>query len=162
MSITKTRLLELISNGESSGVDFKRDIAQQRDLAKELVALCNLQGGMVILGVEDTGEVSGLDRVDDPEAERPTYKRLEEWVMQTCRDKIRPEIIPYFEVVRDIRPNLDVAVVRVEPGWSVHCVWHQQRRTYYIRVGTLSREAGPEELARLFQQRGSVRAGLSA
>src|ERR1022692_3894036 len=31
---------------------------------------------------------------------------------------------------------------------------------YYIRVGTHSREASPEELARLFQQRGSVRAEL--
>src|ERR1035441_9845533 len=31
---------------------------------------------------------------------------------------------------------------------------------YYIRVGTQSREATPEELARLFQQRGSIRAEL--
>src|ERR1039458_4136476 len=31
---------------------------------------------------------------------------------------------------------------------------------YYIRVGTQSREATPEELARLFQQRGAIRAEL--
>ena len=158
--MTKTELLELIANGESSGVEFKRDVEHPRALAKELVAFCNLQGGVVLLGVEDTGEVSGLTRVDDEESEERNYTQLEAWVMQACRDKIRPEIIPYFEVLRNVVEGKDVAVVRVEPGWSVHCVWHQQHRTYYIRVGTLSREASPEELERLFQQRGNVRAEL--
>jgi len=36
-------------------------------------------------------------------------------------------------------------------------VWHNYHRTYYIRVGTLSREASAEELERLFQQRGTFR-----
>jgi ATP-dependent DNA helicase RecG len=39
-------------------------------------------------------------------------------------------------------------------------VWDNQHRTYYIRVGTLSREASQEELERLFQQRGSFRVEL--
>ncbi len=77
--------------------------------------------------------------------------------MQACRDKIRPEIIPYFEVIRDVEPGLDVAVVEIERGWSAHHLWHNQHRTYYIRVGSLSREASPEELERLFQQRGAFR-----
>lgn len=158
--MTKTELLEIIANGENSGVEFKRDIERPRQLAKELVAFCNLQGGVVLLGVEDTGDVVGLTRVDDEESDNRTYRKLEEWVMQACRDKIRPEVIPYFEIVRNVMDDKDVAVVQVEPGWSVHSVWHEQRRTYYIRVGTLSREASPEELERLFQQRGSVRAEL--
>lgn len=83
----------------------------------------------MLLGVEKNRVVSGLTRVD-PRAEADgvrTYDRLEEWVMQACRDKIRPGIIPYFEVVRDVEPGRDVAVVEVEPGWSVHHVWHDQR-----------------------------------
>ena len=160
MTMTKTELLEIIANGENSGVEFKRDIEQQRQLAKELVAFCNLQGGVVLLGVDDTGDVVGLTRVDDEEADEPTYRGIEEWVMQACRDKIRPEIIPFFEVVRNVVEKRDVAIIRVEPGWSVHSMWHEQRRIYYIRVGTLSREASPEELERLFQRRGNMRAEL--
>ncbi len=68
-----------------------------------------------------------------------------------------PEVIPYFEVVRDVEPGKDVAVVRVEEGWTVHHVWHDQHRTYYIRVGSITREASKEELERLFQQRGAFR-----
>src|SRR5680860_1235292 len=146
---TRAELQELIRNGENSGVEFKQDVVEGRALAKELVALTNLEGGRVLLGVNDDGSVTGIDRAD-----------LEEWVMQVCRDKIRPEIIPFFEVVRDVSAGKDVAVVRVEPGYDVHHVWHTQHRTYYVRVGTISREASPEELSRLFQQRGGVRAEL--
>ena len=77
--MTKTELLELIKNGESSGVEFKRDTIDNRALAKELVAFANLRGGRVILGVEDDGSVTAITR-----------DRLEEWVMTACRDKIRP------------------------------------------------------------------------
>ena len=164
--MTKTELLELLAAGENSGVEFKTDVIENRALAKELVALVNLQGGHLLLGVDDDGSVRGLSRSDPPaeaagdETGRRTYRRLEEWVMQACRDKIRPEIIPYFQVLRDMAPGRDVAAVRVSGGWNVHHVWHNQHRTYYVRVGSLSREASPEELARLFQQRGTVRPEL--
>ena len=62
MSITRTDLLEIIHNGESSGVEFKRDVVQNDALAKELVAFSNFEGGMVLLGVEDDGSVSGITR----------------------------------------------------------------------------------------------------
>jgi ATP-dependent DNA helicase RecG len=104
---------------------------------------------MVLLGVDDDGTVRGITRGN-----------LEEWVMTACRDKIRAELIPYFETIRGIEPGKDVAVVRVARGYDVHHVWHDQHRTYYVRVGTLSREASPEELQRLFQQRGNLRAEL--
>ena len=116
-------------------MEFKRDVLQNYDLAKELVAFSNLRGGIVLLGVEDDGSISGITRPD-----------IEEWVMTTCRDKIRPAIIPFFEVVRDVEPGKDVAVVRVTTGFDVHSVWHNNSNKYYIRVGTQSREATPEEL----------------
>lgn len=145
----KAELLEILRNGENSGVEFKLDSIEPRALAKEIVAFANLQGGVVLLGVDDAGAAQGITR-----------NNLEQWVMQACRDKIRPELIPYFEIIRDIEPGRDVAVVRIDPGWSVHHVWHNDHRTYYIRVGSTSREASPEELARLFQQRGGLRVEL--
>ena len=146
---TRTELLEIIASGENSGVEFKRDDLRTQDLAKELVAFSNLEGGMVLLGAEDDGTITGLARDD-----------LEEWVLNVCRDKIRPAIIPFFEVVRGVRDNQDIAIVRVTRGYDVHALWHNNTNRYLIRAGSQSREASPEELARLFQQRGSVRAEL--
>lgn len=147
--MTRTELLEIIRNGENSGVEFKRDVVENHVVAKELVAFSNLEGGMVLLGVEDDGTISGITRRD-----------LEEWVMSLCRDKIRPGLIPFFERVRDAEPGRDIAVVRVTRGLDVHSLWHNNRNLYYIRVGTQSREPTPEELGRLFQQRGTFRAEL--
>lgn len=149
MPISRTELLEIIHNGENSGVEFKRDVIQNHELAEELVAFSNFEGGIVLLGVEDDGSISGTTRAD-----------TEMFVMNACRDKIRPALIPFYEVVKDVEPGKDVAVVRVSRGFDVHTRWHNNRNVYYIRVGTQSREPTPEELARLFQQRGAVRAEL--
>lgn len=145
----RIEILELIRNGENSGVEFKRDDVDARGLARDLVAFANASGGTVLLGVEDDGTVSGLTR-----------DRLEAWVMQVGRDKIRPEIVPYYEVVRDAEPGRDVAVVRVPRGYTVHHLWDNNHRTYLVRVGSTCREASPEELQRLFQQRSGVRGEL--
>ena len=147
--VTKTELLEIIKNGENSGIDFKRDVLENYKLAKELVAFSNFEGGMVLLGVDDDGTIIGITR-----------NRLEEWVMTTCRDKVRPGLIPFFETIRGIEPGKDLAIVRVPRGVNVYSQWHNNRNIYYIRVGSQSREATPEELGRLFQQRGEFRADL--
>jgi ATP-dependent DNA helicase RecG len=149
MPITRTELLDVLRNGENSAVEFKRDDITVEQLAKELVAFSNFDGGMVLLGVEDDGSVSGITR-----------PKLEEWVMTTCRDKVRPAIIPFYEVLRDVEPGKDVAVVRVPTGFNVQSRWHNNRNIYYIRVGTQSREPTTDELSRLFQQRGTFRAEL--
>ena len=149
MTMTHTELLEIIRNLENSGVEFKRDDIQNHDLAKELVAFANLEGGVVLLGVEDDGSISGITR-----------HRLEEWVMTACRDKIRPGLIPFYEQIKDVEPGKDVVIVRVSRGFDVHTLWHNNKNAYFIRVGSQSREPTPEELGRLFQQRGSFRAEL--
>ncbi len=147
---TRNELLEILESGENSGVEFKRDDLSTQDLAKELVAFSNLEGGIVLLGVEDDGSVTGLVR-----------DNLEEWVMNVCRDKVRPAIVPFFEIVPNAKDNNDVAIIRVTRGYDVHALWHHGNSRYLMRVGSQSREASQEELARLFQRvRGSVRAEL--
>lgn len=73
----KTELLEIIANGENSGVEFQRDDIRPEQLAKEVVAMANFQGGRILLGVEDDGVISGVQRSD-----------LEEWVMNVFQSKI--------------------------------------------------------------------------
>jgi len=151
MMITETKLLELIANGENSSVEFKRDDVDNRSIAKELVAFANLQGGRLLLGVEDDGTISGLER---------SSSELEEFVMTAARDKIRPALIPHFQVLRNVEDDRHVAILTIDEGWTVHAVWHNQKEHYYIRVGTQTRSPHREELERLFQQRGNLRGEL--
>ncbi len=148
--MTKTELLELLQNGENSGVEFKRDDVENHELAKELVAFLNLDGGVVLLGIEDDGTVSGTSRPN-----------LEEWVAELCRTKIEPPIVPHLAWVRGVEPGKDILIVRVSQGPDKpYARVHNNRRTYFIRVGSTSREASREELERMFQASGRLQYGL--
>ena len=138
--MTRTELLELIANGESSGVEFKRDDLRAEQLAKEIVALANFRGGRILLGVEDDGAITGIQRDD-----------LELWVMDTVFGrKVHPMILPYYEEVR-IDDRRRVAVISLTQGTSrPYVVRHHGREDIYVRVGSTSRRATREQQARLF------------
>jgi ATP-dependent DNA helicase RecG len=138
--MTKTELLELIINGENSGVEFKRDDVRPEQLAKEIVALANFQGGTILLGVEDDGTITGIQR-----------ENLEEWVMDTVFGRyVHPMILPYFETVQ-VEGGLRVAAIRLTQGTAKpYVVRHQEREEIYVRAGSTSRKASREQQAQLF------------
>ena len=135
----KTELLELIANGENSGLEFKRDDLRPEKLAKEIVALANLKGGRILLGVEDDGTVTGIQR-----------DNLEEWVMDTVFGRyVHPMITPYYEEI-NIDDGLRVAVITLDTGLSKPYVVRQGgREDIYIRIGSTSRLASREQQMRL-------------
>lgn len=146
----KSDLLQLIANGENSGVEFKRDDLRPEQLAREIVALANLKGGKVLLGVEDDGSISGIQRND-----------LEHWVMDTVFGRyVHPMILPYFEVVT-LDDGQRVAVITLTEGNAKpYAVRHNDREEVYVRVGSTSRRATREQLARLFESGGMLHAEL--
>jgi len=140
----KIELLEIIANGENSGVEFKRDDIRPEQLAKEIVAMVNFQGGRVILGVEDDGTVSGLQR-----------ENTEEWVMNIIKAKIHPLLLPFYEEVKV--DNKVVAVITFPQGISKPYVLRDRdAEKIYIRVGSTSRLASREQQMRLFELGGML------
>jgi ATP-dependent DNA helicase RecG len=148
--MTKAELLELIANGEGSGVEFKRDDLRPEQLAKEIVALANFQGGVILLGVEDDGTITGIQR-----------ENLEEWVMDTVFGRyVHPMILPFFETVQ-VDAERRVALVSVTQGTAKpYVVRHQGREEIYVRAGSTSRSASREQQARLFSLGGTLLAEL--
>ena len=141
----KMELLEIIANGENSGVEFKRDDIRPEQLAKEVVAMANFQGGRVLLGVEDDGSVSGIQR-----------QKLEEWVMNVFQDKIHPMILPFYEEVK-LDDGKAVAVISFPMGISKpYVLRHVGKEEIYVRVGSTSRLATREQQMRLFELGGML------
>ena len=148
--MTKSELLELIANGENSGVEFKRDDLRPEQLAKEVVALANFQGGRILLGVDDDGTFTGIQRAD-----------LERWVMDTVFGRyVHPMIIPFYEEVQADEQHR-VAVITVSQGVTKpYVVRSKDREDIYIRVGSTSRLATREQQARLYALGGMLHAEL--
>ena len=138
--MTKSELLELIANGENSGVEFKRDDLRPEQVAKEIVALANFQGGRILLGVDDDGTFTGIQRPD-----------LEHWVMDTVFGRyIHPMIIPFYEEIQADEQHR-IAVITVSQGTTKpYVVRSKDREDIYIRIGSTARLATREQQARLF------------
>ncbi len=145
----KSELLEIISNGENSAVEFKRDDIRPEQLAKEIVAMVNFKGGRVLLGVEDNGSISGVKRKD-----------IEQWVMNIIQTKIHPIVLPFYEEIK-IDEEKKVAVISFSQGISKPYVMrHLGREEIYIRAGTTSRIATREQQMRLFELGGMLHTEL--
>jgi ATP-dependent DNA helicase RecG len=150
--VNRSELAEILRHGESSGVEFKRDEVHADDLAKEMVALLNFEGGQILLGIEDNGTISGLTR---------TSAAAEEWVMNVGRSNLQPAIIPFWETL-NLEDGKVVGVITL-PGDSPDKPYKAKRGkawTTFVRVGTTSREATREEEGRLYQASGLVRYDL--
>ncbi len=141
----KAELLEIIANGENSGIEFKRDDVRPEQLAREVVAFANVQGGRVLLGVEDSGEITGLQRA-----------QTQEWVLNVFRDKVHPSIIPFYEEVT-IDQAVRVGVITISMGVSKpYVVRHNNREEIYVRMGDRSELASREQQLRLFESGGML------
>ena len=137
----------IISGGENAKTEFKRDDRNLRPehMARENVAFANMNGGVIVLGVEDDGAVSGVTR-----------NNLQAWLMDTVIGRyVDPQIVPdYDEFVLN---GKQIAIVTVPAGSAKPYAVRQQERTdYYIRLGDTVQRAGREQMARLFQSGGLV------
>jgi len=150
--MTRTELIELIRNDETSGVEFKRDDISATKLASEMVALLNLRGGHILLGVESDQTVSGLTR--DP-------RKAEEWVMEVARVHVQPATIPYWETIRwDADTIVGIVSLSEDAPDKPYKVKKGSAWVTKVRVGTTTRVATREEEARLYQQSGRIEYGL--
>ena len=146
--MTRIELRELIINGENSNVEFKRNDVHPTSLAKEMSALLNREGGVILLGVEDNGEVSGISE---------SHGSTEERVMNIAQNNIQPSVVPIFLSIRMDEDN-SVGVIKLTPNTSSKPYRARKNNAWvtYVRVGTTSREARREEEVRLYQSAGLV------
>ncbi len=150
--MNRTDLLQLVAGGENSRVEFKRDDIPPERMASRLAGLLNLDGGYVLLGIEDDSSISGLSRATD---------KAEEWVMQVARDHLQPSIIPAWEVVES-QSGVAVGIMTV-PANAPDKPYKAKQGSHWVtkvRVGTTTRDATREEEQRLYQQSGGLRYGL--
>lgn len=146
--MNRTKLLQIIANRENSRVELKRDDCHPDELATEISALLNLEGGVILLGVEDDGAVSGLTR---------SREAAEEWVMNISRQNLQPAIIPVWTCMEIEGKNVGVIELAADSPGKPYKARRGRAWVTFIRAGSTSREATREEEGRLYQAARLVR-----
>ena len=135
------------SHWEFKEIEFTGNVPRsprRDDLADELAAFANTDGGVVLCGVTDSGDVQGMSREQMDE--------LEQLLVAICTDIIKPPIRPAI-LRKEIEEGMPFLLVEVPQGHTQH----DSPGGSYHRVGSSKRRMTSDERLRLAQQRGQAR-----
>ncbi|SMO69624.1 AlbA family DNA-binding domain-containing protein [Gracilimonas mengyeensis] len=142
-SMTKTDLKNLIQTGESSFLEFKHSVASPEKIAREMAAFANTKGGTLLIGVEDNGEMLGLE----------AYHEEEFWINQAARDECIPAIEPEIELLNV--GERDILIVKIhEAETKPIYVKGKNHRQVFVRLKDESVVAS-DELVEVLKQNDS-------
>jgi ATP-dependent DNA helicase RecG len=134
-------IAELIAQGENNSIEFKSSQVRAESVAKEMVAFSNMQGGVLLIGIEDTGEVTGLSS---------DQLNMEEWLANIARENVLPAIEPSIEKIK----YLGKSIIKVDVQKGRDKPYQTNKHQFLVRIGSTNRTASQAELMRLFQQSG--------
>ncbi|MDR1915977.1 MAG: putative DNA binding domain-containing protein [Synergistaceae bacterium] len=138
-------MLTVLSHGEDSRHQFKRDFTNADALAAELIAFANSEGGQIFIGVADDGEIIGIPKHG--------VSRLNQLLSNAASQNVHPPINPISENIMSL--NGLVMVVTIEKGLNKPYVDTQGR--IWVKNGADKRSVtAREEMQRLFQSSGLI------
>lgn len=140
-----SELIEIISRGEDSKHQFKRNFDNDKKLAEEIIAFSNTLGGIIVIGVNDDGSIFGLSDDD--------IRRLNKMISNTASDNVRPPVNPFVENV--LIQGKIVMVLTISEGISKP--YMSNDGAIIVKNGADKRKVtSREEIQRMFQTAGLV------
>jgi predicted HTH transcriptional regulator len=133
-------LIKRISNGEDSYTQFKEQAIKAKDLAKEFVAFSNAEGGIVVFGVADNGDIKGLNSDE--------IEKIGQLIGNTANEIVKPPINPLTKNMAIDDKKL--IVVFIKKGISKP--YATSSGEYYIKSSADKKKISQEELRRLFAE----------
>ena len=111
---------------ENVVVEYKSREIEPWKIAKEIVAFSNSKGGKLVFGIDDKGNVVGIE----------SPKKLKETIANISRNNCEPPIVP--EIESQSQKGKTIIVVKVPKGNDRP---YKTGGKFYIRVGSTVREA---------------------
>ncbi len=151
-------ILQLIAAGESQTVEFKEtlewDVQQNqhnshlnKECLRTIAAFLNTDGGTLLIGVSDSGEVKGLDR-DLQHVRRNNLDGFEQKLRSLVRDRMNPSPTGNVNITFEELPEGTVCMVEVQRSRDVV----HFDGDVYIRDGNGSRKLEGPDLTHWIQQ----------
>lgn len=124
---------------ESEHIEYKSQMTD--DIYKEVIAFANTDGGIIYIGVDDQGNVIGIQDMDE------TYTRLTNGI----RDAIHPDVTMHVRYAQQKK-----RVIRVEVGEGSLKPYYLKTKGLkpsgvYVRQGASSVQASPEQIRQMIK-----------
>lgn len=159
--VHKRPLKELIDLGESATLEFKStlqwDIVQNKqnvglrhETLKTIAAFLNSSGGTLVIGVEDNGNIFGLDQ-DLKFVKNKNEDGFQQLLADLVADTIGAGFIPYLKIRFEKIDDESVCVVDVDDSAGPAYLKGQQGQEFYVRLASTSRKLDAEEAVKYIQ-----------
>ena len=140
--------IELITNGEGQFVEFKSsilwDYRQEKmnknlsiPILKNVVAFMNTAGGTLLVGINDDGQVLGLD-ADFGVMKKPNADGFELIFNNAFNQMIGTEFRHFVQLSFPKIEGKTICLIAVQPSTSPIYFRHQDKEEFYIRAGNAS------------------------
>ena len=153
MAMEADDLQTIAARGEDSRTQFKVDVHNVDAIAAEMAAFSNCEGGRLLIGVTDAGELSGIARTE--------IGRINQLVSNAASQHVRSPVSPMTENV-SVGEGRVVIVVTIPTG--IDKPYFDRNGVIWLKSGSDKRRVNSkEELRRLFQMSSQFHAdGLPA
>ncbi|MBF0475004.1 MAG: putative DNA binding domain-containing protein [Deltaproteobacteria bacterium] len=139
--MTRQELLSQIALGEDSFRQFKADVRNVDSLAAEMAALANSEGGAILIGVGDDGDLPGLSPKD--------VSRINQLISNAASQQVRSPLVVRTENV--LLENGRIVIVLTVPK-GIDKPYFDKNGVIWLKCGADKRRVNTkEELRRLFQ-----------
>ena len=136
----------IANEGENMTLEFKSKLDEGESREKDgflrtVVAFANTKGGIILLGVDNDGQVVGLDPNDTKDT-----------VVNKIEDNVSP--VPYCEVIPQLQEGRQILVIRVRENAAKPCAYmvNKNKPQYYVRRDGSNRLAKPEDILQMCQE----------
>ena len=147
-------ITELIKTGESMVLELKStlqwDVANNKvnkslrhSVLKTIAAFMNSEGGTLILGVEDSGDLYGLD--NDLKAVHGSTDRFEQLIVSLAVHGIGPLAAQNIHIRFELLRGFKICVIAVTPIRDGVFLKTDNGKQFYVRVGNTTQPLDSEE-----------------
>ncbi|MEA3225550.1 MAG: putative DNA binding domain-containing protein [Planctomycetota bacterium] len=134
-------LEHLVTLGEDSRRQFKKELRNADSLAADMVAFSNSEGGVILIGVADDGSIPGLTLED--------VRRVNQLIGNAATQHVRSPISPRTE---NVPAGDDRVVIAVTVPAGIEKPYFDRQGIIWVKSGSDKRRIqSKEELRRLFQ-----------
>ena len=125
---------------ESERIEYKSQMID--DIYKEVIAFANTDGGVIYLGIDDKGNLIGIDNVDE------TYTRLTNGI----RDAIAPDVTVIVRYV--LQDNKVIQIEVAEGSYKPYYLKSKGMKPtgVYVRQGASSVQASPDQIRQMIKE----------
>lgn len=125
---------------ESERIEYKSQMIE--DLYREVIAFANSDGGVIYIGIDDQGNLTGIDNVDE------TYTRITNGI----RDAIAPDVTMFVRYILQ-----DNKVIQIEVGEGSYKPYYLKSKGMkpngvYVRHGASSVQASPDQIRKMIKE----------